>query len=615
MVHRRLIVLLFAVTIFLSVNAALGNCEDPFGDPNEVLEFHLHITTDEWRSLQDSTLSGLDCEGQYPYFQAGFSCGSEEPITIGVRRRRDRSETTQKLPLKLDFNQVVSGQRWPLARGSLGFRRLSLNSGQPDDAGGAESNGPGSNTGVQSALLTEHLAWRLMREELPEVSGVAYARVTLHFTDTAEIQYQGVYVLIEDIDRTAVKSRYTASEGSLYKTTDPDCMDQIVFDDGAPNDATDAYSDWLVEDPDDFSGTWYERTNEAVYLDALLRQEALRELFVNTADTILGIQNNYAALDLYGAKRMFLPWDLDDMFRPQPQIRATDTALIVACGMNNGQCTSSQAGLLTRANAEMRPRYLDVLCQMTNGVGSEEKVVAQFNSIDQVLRPILTDEVPILWEPQGQDPLDEATVGTYAAEVVRMQRWIPERIQAVRQLIVDEGVACEKGCEEGATVACDYFGCPSQRRCIDALWGPCESTQGYIPGSLDIDCDGIFEAEPGVPDADGAGGSGSAVDPATGNGGGSSNASGGGTQDPADIEMGGSVDDDLSDSGGNDQGKVEVPGATGGEGGGPRVDSTTDNDSGNKNGCGCRTATGRSTEGGAFALFLVLSWGLRRRYS
>src|SRR5690606_455079 len=104
-----------------------------------------------------------------------------------------------KPPLKLDFNRFVAGQRWPRARGDLGFRKLTLNSGQPDDPGGP-GNEPGSAPGVLSAIATEHLAWRLMREELPEAGGVAYVRLTLHSAETGKARPQGLHVLIEDID-------------------------------------------------------------------------------------------------------------------------------------------------------------------------------------------------------------------------------------------------------------------------------------------------------------------------------------------------------------------------------------------------------------------------------
>src|SRR4051812_9371673 len=210
--------------------AARADCSDPFRNPDDVLDFYLQTTTATWAAFQASEISGGSCDDQYPYFAAQFRCGEDEPpIAIGFRRKRDRSETRAKLPIKLDFNREVPGQRWPAARGSLGFRKLSLNSGMADDAG-RTGGGPGAaaNPGTLSAMLTEHLAWRLMREELPEVSGVAYARLTVQFSDTGSTQYQGLYVLIEDIDRTAVKARFGSDgdAGTLLKTTDVGCVDQ-----------------------------------------------------------------------------------------------------------------------------------------------------------------------------------------------------------------------------------------------------------------------------------------------------------------------------------------------------------------------------------------------------
>lgn len=609
----RILSLLLAVSFFFVAGPSHAGCDDPFSDPDDIVDFHLHLSTADWSSLQESERSSADCDGQFPYVELGFSCGEEEPISIGVRRRRDRTETKQKLPLKLDFNRFVKGQRWPTAMGALGFRRLSLNSGQPDDAAGLDSNGPGSNTGLQSTLLTEHLAWRIMGEELPEVGGVAYARLTLHFEDTGESRFQGIYVLIEDIDRTAIKRRFTASEGALYKTTRPECVDKVVFDDGPPNNTKEAFDEWHSLDPNDFSGAWGERSNQSVYLDGLLRQEAVRELFANEADTILGTGNNVVTLDLYDAKRLYLPWDLDDMFRPQPQIRDPFTPLIVACGGGESQCTWSTPGLLTRANEELRPHYLEILCQMTNGVGREEKVLAEFNALDERVRPILAEEVPVLWEPEGLDPLDASILGTYAAEVERMQTWIPERIQAVRQLITDEGVVCEKGCEEGAVATCDFFGCPSQRSCVGGVWGACEATEGYVPGSLDIDCDGVPEAQPFDPNGSSTGGA-AGMDPdletggtmnAMGDGGSSSDNLGGAPAGGANT--GGNL--------GNEQGEGlggEAPIGSGGSepGDDPPVHWALEEQSG----CGCKTGPRRL--GGAslsLSMLVLLVLGLRRR--
>jgi spore coat protein CotH len=196
-----------------------------------------------------------------------------------------------------------------------------------------------------------------MRQELPESSGVAYARLTLHFTDTDETRYQGLYVLIEDIDRTAVRARFGSDEGLLVKTTDLGCVDEVVFDDGPPNSASELFSAWLSEDPNQYAEAWYARTNQALHLDPLLRQEALRELLANTGDTVLGNRNNYFALDLRGERRHYLPWDLDDMFRPFPQVRAATTPLFHAC-VGGAGCTPNKVGLNTRDQPEIRRQYL-----------------------------------------------------------------------------------------------------------------------------------------------------------------------------------------------------------------------------------------------------------------
>jgi MYXO-CTERM domain-containing protein len=466
---------LAALAAFSWSAGARASCADPFANPDEVLDFHLQTTTATWAALQASepVPAATMCEEQYPYFTAEFRCGPNEmPISVGFRRKRDRTETRQKLPLKLDFNFSVPGQRWPAARGELGFRKLTLNSGMSDDAGRMAGMGQAGNPGVLSALLTEALAWRLMRRELADASGVAYARLTLHFTDTGAERYQGLFILIEDIDRTTVRARYGADHGLLTKTTDPACLDELVFDDGPPNTATDAFNAWLGLVPTDFPGGWYARTDQAIALDELLRQEAFREVLVNTTDTLLGNGNNRFTLDLERGKRRYLPWDLDDLFRPFPQVHDPMTALVRACSGGFG-CSPNPLATRIRDNPEIRPRYLDALCQMTNGVLEENRVLAELAAVDTLIRPIVAAEVPIHWAPEGLDPLDAAVAGTYAAEVERMKTWIPARIRAVRALVAAEGVACGVGCEEGRVLTCDYQGLPSQRSCQRGAWGPC----------------------------------------------------------------------------------------------------------------------------------------------
>jgi hypothetical protein len=126
------------LALVLGTSPAAADCADPFANPEQILDLQLQLSTDTWRELsasrpeqQAGAMGGpaqAGCEEQYPYFDAQFRCGdSEEWLSIGVRRKRDRTETKFKLPLKLDFNRTIDGQRWPAAKGDLGFRRLTLN--------------------------------------------------------------------------------------------------------------------------------------------------------------------------------------------------------------------------------------------------------------------------------------------------------------------------------------------------------------------------------------------------------------------------------------------------------------------------------------------------------
>ena len=98
---KRLVAFSTLVAALAFAGEARADCRDPFGKPDEVLDFHLHTTTATWMAFQESRLEGEGCDDQYPYLAAQFRCGDDEPlITIGFRRKRDRSETRAKLPLK-----------------------------------------------------------------------------------------------------------------------------------------------------------------------------------------------------------------------------------------------------------------------------------------------------------------------------------------------------------------------------------------------------------------------------------------------------------------------------------------------------------------------------------
>lgn len=451
---------LLGVTAFCA--PVFADCLDPFANPDDILELHLRMSQADWSSIRFDGQVGSGCDAQFPYVQVDFRCGDSEPwISIGVRRKRGDQrgrDTDFKPPMKLDFNRFTIGQRWPPNRGNIGFRKLSLNNGQEDNPGG-----------MLTALLSEHVAWRVMRREVPLAGGVAYARVDVNFTDDNSTVYHGLYILIEDIDRTALRARFgdADDQGTLLKTTQGSCRNRVVFDDGAPNPATDLYDAWSQADPDgNYPGGWIGETDRAMHLDLLLRQEAVRDILANGRDTPLGRNySNFFSFDPMVGKRYYIPWDLDDAFRPYPQDVPFDTPMDRSC---------SAVGDLTRCNDDIRDRYLEIACQMINGTLSAEQLIDDWDDVDALIRPIIPDEIDTVWG--GMDPLETGVSTNYQGEYERIRAWLANRIPFVRQDIESRGVSCPVGCPVGAARACDFINCPGERRCLNDRWTGCEPT-------------------------------------------------------------------------------------------------------------------------------------------
>ncbi len=448
----------------LGVKEARGSCERPFDDPNDVLTFHLRMTRADWDKLRRENLDQTTCPS-YTRFPARFRCGETEPwIEIAARQKRGQQrgvELPEKPPIKLDFNHVVAAQAWPAAMGRLGYRKLSLNNGQPDAPGG-----------LLSVLQSEHFAWRLLKREVPESSGSAYARLYLQFEGEAgPPQYKGLYVVVEDIDRAALRRRYGEAVGRLVKTTNPTaaCRDEVEFDDGGDNTAHKAFEAWAKTMPSATPAVWAAATRAAMDLDLAFRQEALRDAIANH-DTLMGtLANNYYAFDPLAGKRRYLPWDLDDAFG----LKGFTQQLPVETPMPTPYC--GPFGQRTKCHPALERAYFEVVCDLVNGALNKDRMVAEWDALDRLLRPLVKEEAPLLGA--GKDPLAETTTltwGTYASEHKRLRTWIGKREEVVRSQVARRGIVCPRGCAAGAVAPCPYLGCQGERRCEGGLWTSCQ---------------------------------------------------------------------------------------------------------------------------------------------
>jgi hypothetical protein len=471
--------------------AAWADCRDPFGRPEQVLDFHVQLTRTDWRALQAFTLRSDDCDGSYPEFRAQFRCGDEPWIPVALQKKRGTErgvEAPEKPPLKLQFDEdfmgqvpAARGQRWPAALGARGYRSLALNNGQ--------ANKPPGTSFLLPVLLKEHVALRLLHREIPLAPATAYAKLFLHFDDRPEPEYHGVYILIEEIDRAAIARRAgeARSVGTLVKKTRPGCAPEVRFDDGPPNASRAAFDTWAAKQP--AGSGWLAETAQGLDLETLLRQEAIREILVNGTDTILNntdrlrLGNNYLAFDpRAGALRQYIPWDVDQAFghlqglcSPTAYKCPPDQPLLEQCDppLANGLATLARQ---TVCRPDIQRRYLEIMCELVSGSLAAPEILTVWDEADAAVRPLIPLERGPIWG--GRDPLDPTIDLGYGAEYARIRAWIPRRIESVRDQLAARGVPCPEDCPSDSTRSCAVLGCEGVRRCQGGRWTPCE-----LPGT------------------------------------------------------------------------------------------------------------------------------------
>ncbi|HEY0714146.1 MAG TPA: CotH kinase family protein, partial [Polyangia bacterium] len=452
------------------VGSAFADCKDPFGKPNELLDFHLKIKKADWDKLLTDTIPNVDgatmvdspaCAGKFPKYKAEFRCGTTgDWIKIGVRKKKGTergNEVPNKPPIKLDFNEdfpddsqpqnEAKGQRWPKEMGENGFRKITMNNGH--------GNKPGAPDMVPNfrapLLLTEHMALRLINREVPSAPQTAFAKLTVHLDGAEPGDYKGVYILAEDLDRSAIKKRFGSAAGRLIKASTPDCSPEVQYDDSTeggkqptPYESTKKFKEWADENVNSKS---LEDAEKALDLDALLRQEAIREILVNGNDTITnsraylewekwGEGNNWYAFDPENGKRQYMPWDVDLAFGNQRGACTTPTDLAKASpppAVEGGptppnptmdtygkwQCppdmpitdfcnmppktlstprTFSRVGLGTVCNPNVKTKYLETMCTLINGPLSANEIIKLWDAADNTIKDAVYAERDMNYE-------------------------------------------------------------------------------------------------------------------------------------------------------------------------------------------------------------------------
>jgi hypothetical protein len=254
-------------------------------------------------------------------------------------------------------------------------------------------------------------------------------------------------------------------------------------------------------------------------------------------------------------------------------------------------------GLKLPCSAELKKKYLQAMCEMTQGPLAADEILKVWNQTFDSLKAIVPLEKDFVWkgvDPMAASPNTATIVETFGSENTRIKAWIPERIKFVQAELGKLGVTCAATCTAGATSPCTHLGCTSQRKCENGRWTACQPVPCGAPPASD---GGAPDGGTPMTDAGSSGTGGSSGGSGSGAGGSSS-----GTGGSSAGQTGGSSGSRGGSGGGSSSG-------SGGSSGG----SSSGNGSSSSGGCDFGSAGGQPGSTIVLLLgFVVAAWRSRR---
>ena len=272
---------------------------DPFFDDTVLHEIRLVINSKDWQSLQIHYLDNT-------YYPCDFRWRDQVVRNIGIRSRGTGSRSGVKPGLRVDFDRYTTDQKF------LGLKSFILRN-QTQDA----SN------------MHERLSMLLFRRLGLPASREAHTKVFINN------QYDGLYTIVESVDKTFLQETFNENDGYLYKYDYPTDAQPYYFEDrGSEPGAyvplpfkpetheTDPRPEFIVQLVQAINQTSDAafRTVMAEYLDLKkFVQHVAVETFVADNDGFhsdYGGMNNYYLYQFQGKKLFtFIAWDKSEAFK------------------------------------------------------------------------------------------------------------------------------------------------------------------------------------------------------------------------------------------------------------------------------------------------------------
>lgn len=321
-----------------------------------------------WDSLNENYNAGFMGGGDVPYMMASVTIDGTEVDSIGVRQKGFYSNwgagDALKKPLKISLNEYVDNKKYD------GIRKINLSNGFQDPT-----------------MMRDALAYRFMRSAGIHAPRTSYTKVYLNGT------YWGLYLIVEEVDKRALKNWYPADSGNLFK-----CINNtsLLYQGNSIANYTDEFELKTNDSQNDWSKLIYLtkmiNTSQAFFQDSIVKALNLDTyLPVLAADILMYNWDSY-----YDHGRNFflyehpethkidwIPWDYNLAFS------TSETNLIVDYSM-----AQEDKPLVKKlqADPELRSAFFDHVCILIDNYFTMANLESYINTTAALIRPALNDD-------------------------------------------------------------------------------------------------------------------------------------------------------------------------------------------------------------------------------
>lgn len=283
---------IFSMMLATLVSLSLMGQGELIFDDSYVHEVRITMDSqDFWAQLSDDYQSNYP---DVPYRIARATIDGEIVDSVGIRQKGFASHfgsQGNKKSLKIDFNHFVSGTKYD------GLKKINMNNGFGDPA-----------------IQRDKLCYNILDKSGVDVPRTSYAKVYLND------EYWGLYLLVEQVDRTFLKANFSDSDGNLFKNMSNSELDWLGSD-------TSTYQQIFELKTDPSPEAWNDLVNLMDVInntDDIIFEEEIKKVFdvdlylkVLAVDVATGNwdsyiehgRNFYMYQDVDSRKFNWIPWD------------------------------------------------------------------------------------------------------------------------------------------------------------------------------------------------------------------------------------------------------------------------------------------------------------------